>query len=109
MERLERNFIGLVIKDLEHSKIKRTCKELGINSLTVVNLNPEDFLNRELTLMVIDEVQDIRTALLERMYEEEASGLYHWMGEYMPSDLFMEALIELNTILDSLNGLLEEL
>lgn len=109
MERLERHFIGLIIRELDGVKINRACKQIGINGITVGDMKEEDFLNPEFTLMILEEVQEIRRALQEHMAEEEASGLYHWLGEYMPSDALTEAMIELNTIIFDLNELLEEL
>lgn len=109
MERLERHYIDLMIRELDGFKINRACKQIGINGITVGDMKREDFLNPEFTLIVLDELQEIRQALQAYMAEEEASGLHHWFGEYMPGDALTEAMIELNTIISDLNELLEEL
>ena len=88
-------------KEEDHAKNIKLIRE---NSDLVKEIN-----NNEKYYLFLDELQEIRRALQAYMAEEEASGLHHWFGEYMPSDALTEAMIELNTIIYELNELLEEL
>ena len=95
-----------IMMDLNNIKIKRACRQLGINELEC-NIDREDLLNKDILEIMADEFDDVRYAIYERMEVEAQMPENQMFGSYIPGDVWPEALIELNTIIDNIVKLLE--
>jgi hypothetical protein len=105
-----RDLIDWIYMDLEcNPKIARVCRLLDTNPVQIYDLNKEDLLNRALVIMLRNEFNEILNELQARMELEAQMEENQWFGVYMPGDAFFEAEIELNSLIDNLNDLIDEL
>lgn len=107
--------IGFIMMDLNNCKVEQACKYIGIKSPTFISVNKQDFLNREFSLMVLREFEELRQGIRNHMAYEEEYGINMWdmnndgIGYYMAPDCLIEAEIDLNTVIGDLEELLENL
>ena len=103
-----RDLMDWIMSDLKGCKIDRACRQLGINKLEF-NINRDDLLNKDILELMLNEFKEVRDAILERMEVEAQMPEYQFCGGYYPGDVWPEALIELNSIIDNIRLLLEML
>lgn len=107
--------IDFIMMDLNLPRLKKLCEEIGTNPITFININKEDFLNKEFSLMVLNEFIEIRQQLEGHMNYEKEHGINMWdlagdgIGFYMPGDTLAEGEMNLNSIICYLEELLENL
>lgn len=107
--------INFIMMDLNLPRLKKLCEEIGTNPITFININKEDFLNKEFSLMVLNEFIEIRQQLEDHMNYEKENGINMWdicndgIGFYMPGDIVTEGEMHLNSIICCLEELLENL
>lgn len=101
--------IDWITMDLDNIKIKRACKLLGINTIEICNINRQDFLDKTFLEILLNEFNEIRNALHHQMDMESTIPEHQFCGGYMPSDIWIEAEIELNTIIENITQLLNRL
>ena len=98
--------ISLIMMDLKNARIKRACKEIGINPVEVCTKDHNDFLNKEFLEMLLEEYEEIRNAIQQQMEYESTLPQYQWNGHYIPSDLWFESEIEVNTLIATMTDLI---
>lgn len=95
-----------IMIDLRSCKIDRACRQLNINELEF-NIEREELLNKDILEIMLEEFQEVIDAILERMEVEAQMPEYQMYGSYMPGDVWHDALIELNTLIDNIEELIE--
>ena len=98
--------IDWIIMDLDNIKIKRACKLLGINTREICNIDRQDFLDKAFLEILLNEFNEIRDTLQRQMDMESTMPEHQFCGGYIPSDIWIEAEIELNTIIENITQLL---
>lgn len=99
--------VEFIMMDLNDARLKRATKELGINPVEVYTKDHDDFLNKEFLEMLHNEYGFIKTALQQQMEYESTLPEYQMYGHYIPSDLWFEAEITLNTLMATMFDLME--
>ena len=69
----------------------------------------QDFLNKEFLEILLNEYESIRRTLHNQMDMESTMEEHQWLGGYYPCDIWTEAEIELNTVIDEIADLIEML
>lgn len=94
-----------IMADLNSFKISRACRQLGINKL-VFNIDEQDLHNKKFLEIMLDAFTEVLDAINDRMRAESELPEYQFYGEYMAGDVWIEANIELNSLIDNIEELI---